>query len=55
MGAREVYTASLVARPGGFTPSFCALPTDALVVFPWDYEAVTEDGRFDVDPDKAGA
>ncbi|QRK12771.1 phosphoribosyltransferase domain-containing protein [Archangium violaceum] len=55
VGAREVNTAALVARPGGFAPSFCALPTDALVVFPWDYEAVTEDGRFDVDPDKAGA
>ncbi len=55
VGAREVSTASLVARPGGFAPSFCALPTDALVVFPWDYESVTEDGRFDVDPDKAGA
>ena len=55
VGAREVNTAALVARPGGFAPGFCALPTDALVVFPWDYEAVTEDGRFDVDPDKAGA
>ncbi|HEX8818882.1 MAG TPA: phosphoribosyltransferase [Archangium sp.] len=55
VGAKEVNTASLVARPGGFAPGFCALPTDALVVFPWDYEAVTEDGRFDVDPDKAGA
>jgi hypothetical protein len=54
-GAKEVDTAALVARPGGFAPGFCALPTDALVVFPWDYEAVTEDGRFDVDPDKAGA
>ncbi|PTL76398.1 phosphoribosyltransferase [Vitiosangium sp. GDMCC 1.1324] len=55
VGAREVNTAALVTRPGGFAPSFCALSTDALVVFPWDYEAVTEDGRFDVDPDKAGA
>jgi len=55
VGAKEVSTAALVARPGGFAPGFCALPTDALVVFPWDYEAVTEDGRFDVDPDKAGA
>ncbi|MGZ3459137.1 MAG: phosphoribosyltransferase [Archangium sp.] len=55
VGAKEVNTATLVARPGGFAPSFCALPTDALVVFPWDYEAVTEDDRFDVDPDKAGA
>jgi len=25
------------------------------VVFPWDYEPVTEDARFDVDPEKAGA
>lgn len=55
VGAKEVNTAALVARPGGFEPGFCALPTEALVVFPWDYEAVTEDGRFDVDPDKAGA
>jgi len=55
VGAKEVDTAALVARPGGFAPGFCALPTEALVVFPWDYEAVTEDGRFDVDPDKAGA
>ncbi|HEX8440656.1 phosphoribosyltransferase [Archangium sp.] len=55
VGAKEVDTAALVARPGGFAPGFCALPTEALVVFPWDYEAVTEDDRFDVDPDKAGA
>ncbi len=54
-GAREVNTATLVARPEGFVPGFCALSTEALVVFPWDYESVTEDGRFDVDPDKAGA
>jgi hypothetical protein len=55
VGAREVQTATLVARTGGFAPGFSALTTEALVVFPWDYEAVTEDGRFDVDPDKAGA
>jgi hypoxanthine phosphoribosyltransferase len=54
-GAREVRTAVLVSRPEGFAPDFCALSTEALVVFPWDYEAVAEDGRFDVDPDKAGA
>ncbi|ATB36015.1 phosphoribosyltransferase [Cystobacter fuscus] len=55
VGAREVSTAALVSRPGGFEPDFFALSTDALVVFPWDYEDVAEDGRFDVDPDKAGA
>jgi uncharacterized protein len=55
VGAREVKSATLVCRPEGFAPDFFALSTDALVVFPWDYEEVAEDGRFDVDPDKAGA
>jgi len=54
-GARGVKSATLVCRPDGFTPDFCAVSTDALVVFPWDYEEVVEDGRFEVDPDKAGA
>jgi uncharacterized protein len=55
VGAREVSTAALVVRPHGYAPGFSALSTEALVVFPWDYHPVTEDERFDVDPDKAGA
>jgi hypothetical protein len=55
VGAKQVETACLVARPEGFAPDYCALATAALVVFPWDYEPVTGDGRFDEDPDKAGA
>lgn len=55
-GAREVMTAALVARPEGYAPDFCALPTTAFLVFPWDYEPVRGDGSADdVDPDKAGA
>jgi hypothetical protein len=54
-GAKKVETACLVARPEGFAPDYCALATAALVVFPWDYEPATGDGRFDEDPDKAGA
>lgn len=56
-GAAEVQTACLVVRPDGFRADHAALPTDSLVVFPWDYQDVTEDQRFDadVDPDKAGA
>ncbi len=55
VGAKEVQTACLVARPEGYSPHHSALPTDNLVVFPWDYEAVTEERHFDGDPDKAGA
>ncbi|MBF5045051.1 phosphoribosyl transferase [Aggregicoccus sp. 17bor-14] len=55
VGAKETRTAVMVARPGGFAPDHHALSTQGLVVFPWDYEQVSEDARFDVDPDKAGA
>lgn len=54
-GAREVMTATLLQREGGFQPDFVGETTDALVVFPWDYGPVVEDARFEVDPDKAGA
>jgi len=46
-GARGLFTATLVARPGGYAPTWSALESDALFVFPWDYAAVTEDERFD--------
>lgn len=55
VGAKQVKTACLVARPEGFAPDYHALATPGLVVFPWDYEPVTGDARFDEDPDKAGA
>lgn len=55
VGARQVHTASLIRRADGYEPDFCGLVTDAFVVFPWDYEPVAADERFDVDPDKAGA
>ncbi len=54
-GAKEVFTATLVTRAGGFQPGWTALSSAELVVFPWDYEPLVEDDRFDVDPEKAGA
>jgi uncharacterized protein len=55
VGAREVKTAVMVARPEGYAPDFCALSTPAFIVFPWDYEPVGGADRSDVDPDQAGA
>ena len=55
VGAKEALTATLVTRAGGFQPGWTALSSAQLVVFPWDYQPVTEDARFDVDPEKAGA
>jgi hypoxanthine phosphoribosyltransferase len=54
-GAREVATACLLSRPDGFAPDWTGLPTDEFFVFPWDYEPVAQDARFDIDPNNAGA
>jgi hypoxanthine phosphoribosyltransferase len=55
VGARDVKTAVLVARPEGYAPDFRALSTSAFIVFPWDYEPVAGPDRSDGDPDQAGA
>ena len=53
-GAVEVQSATLVAHESGPRPDFFALETADLVVFPWDYDVI-DDGRFETDPDTAGA
>jgi uncharacterized protein len=53
-GAKQIATAALVSRPGGFRPDFHAEHSKDFFVFPWDYQAVAQDSRFG-DPDKAGA
>ena len=53
-GARVLRTATLVSRKDGYAADFSALSSEALVVFPWDYADVTEDGRFDTMPASAG-
>ncbi len=49
-GARSLRTATLVCRTDGYAPDYTALHSDNLLVFPWDYAPVTEDGRFDGRP-----
>jgi uncharacterized protein len=46
VGVKQVRTACLVRREEGFEPDWCGVKSDALILFPWDYEPVTEDGRF---------
>jgi hypothetical protein len=47
VGAAKVKTAALVNRPHGETPDYVGLTTNTFFVFPWDYQAVVEDERFD--------
>lgn len=42
VGAKEVFTACLLARPGGFQPDWVVLTTNDLVVFPWDYNLLEQ-------------
>jgi hypoxanthine phosphoribosyltransferase len=37
-GAKDVRSATLVARPGGARPDFFAVETSELVLFGWDYQ-----------------
>jgi hypoxanthine phosphoribosyltransferase len=57
VGAREVKTCTLIARPEGFTPGWTGEVTEDFVVFPWDYDLVVADAFFQEPPPakKAGA
>ena len=46
-GVKQLKSASLIARPGRFEPDFVAITSDEFFVFPWDYQDVVEDRRFD--------
>jgi hypothetical protein len=46
-GATKVKTAALVTRPKGARPDYTAFVTSKFYVFPWDYQAVVEDERFE--------
>lgn len=45
----EIRTATCFSRPGGYSPDFHALETDALIVFPWDRKII-EGGELVVHP-----
>lgn len=52
-GASKVKTAALVTRPeGGGKPDFTAITSQTFFVFPWDYQAVVEDERFETRKDE---
>lgn len=46
-GASKVKTAALVTRPNGARPDYTAFVSSTFYVFPWDYQAVVEDERFE--------
>lgn len=49
----EIRTATCFCRTTGYQPDFHALPTDDLVVFPWDRQVI-EDGQLVVHPTYRG-
>ncbi len=54
-GARQVKTATLLCRDQGAAADWTVLVMEGPLVFPWDYQPVTEDGRFDLSPQPAPA
>lgn len=54
-GAKAIKSAALIARPGRFEPDFAALTSDEFFVFPWDYQDVVDDVRFEPELEKPAA
>jgi uncharacterized protein len=46
-GAKKVATACIARRPDGFEPDLCGFTSPDFVVFPWDYDSVAGDSRFE--------
>jgi hypoxanthine phosphoribosyltransferase len=49
VGPEDVRTAASFCRPGGYSPDFHALVTDAHIVFPWDRQ-ILDRGEFVTNP-----
>ena len=54
-GARRIRTATLLCRNPKVAPDWTVLVMEGPLVFPWDYGPVTEDGRFDLAPEREPA
>jgi len=54
-GAKQIRTATLLCRDQGPVPDWTVLVMADPLVFPWDYGPVTEDGRFDLVPEREPA
>jgi hypoxanthine phosphoribosyltransferase len=54
-GAKAIKSAALIARPGRFEPDYVGLTSNDFFVFPWDYQDVVDDGRFEPDDGKPPA
>jgi uncharacterized protein len=46
----EVRTATSFVKSGHFKPDYFAVETDAIVIFPWDRQVVTDDGELVENP-----
>jgi hypoxanthine phosphoribosyltransferase len=46
-GVKVIKSVALIARPGRFEPDFTGVTSDDFFVFPWDYQVVAADGRFE--------
>jgi hypoxanthine phosphoribosyltransferase len=51
-GAKAIKSAALISRPGRFEPDYVGLTSNDFFVFPWDYQDVVEDMRFETDEGK---
>ena len=51
IGVKECRTATLAAHHHSVRPDYAALVTDALIVWPWDRDCLTDDGAWRIMPE----
>ena len=51
LGAKESRTATIATHHHSVRPDYFALSTDALIVWPWDRDNLTNEGAWSVNPE----
>jgi len=50
-GAKEIRTATLAAHSDSIRPDWVAFVTDALIIWPWDRDMLTPEGKWIMNPE----
>ena len=51
LGATEIRTATIAAHKESPRPAYVVLVTDALIVWPWDRDVLSEEGTWEINPE----
>jgi len=51
LGAKEIRTFTLAVHEDSIRPDYVVLVTDALIIWPWDRDILTSEGKWEINPE----